>query len=263
MEYFLQQLINGLTLGSIYGLIAIGYTMVYGIIGMINFAHGDIFMIGAFIALIGFLVAGRRSASPVVPLVLLHRADRRHGLHRALGLDGRAPRLPAAARLVPAGAADLRHRHVDLPAELRPGGAGRPRQAAAADRSPAASTLMARRRRLRRADLANMQILIIVTTLVLMAVFSLLITRTAARPRAARLRAGPQDGVAARRQRRPHDLADLRHGRGARRRRRADVPALLRRDRLLHRLPRRHQSLHRGRARRHRLAARRHARRPR
>ena len=47
MEYFLQQLINGLTLGSIYGLIAIGYTMVYGIIGMINFAHGDIFMVGS------------------------------------------------------------------------------------------------------------------------------------------------------------------------------------------------------------------------
>ena len=55
MEYFLQQLINGLTLGSIYGLIAIGYTMVYGIIGMINFAHGDIFMIGAFVALIAFI----------------------------------------------------------------------------------------------------------------------------------------------------------------------------------------------------------------
>jgi branched-chain amino acid transport system permease protein len=55
VEYFLQQLINGLTLGSIYGLIAIGYTMVYGIIGMINFAHGDIFMVGAFIALIAFL----------------------------------------------------------------------------------------------------------------------------------------------------------------------------------------------------------------
>jgi len=52
MEYFVQQLINGVTLGSIYGLIAIGYTMVYGIIGMINFAHGDIFMVGAFIALI-------------------------------------------------------------------------------------------------------------------------------------------------------------------------------------------------------------------
>ncbi|TVR98799.1 MAG: branched-chain amino acid ABC transporter permease LivH [Rhodospirillales bacterium] len=58
MEYFLQQLINGLTLGAIYGLIAIGYTMVYGIIGMINFAHGEIYMIGAFIALIAFLVLG-------------------------------------------------------------------------------------------------------------------------------------------------------------------------------------------------------------
>ena len=58
MEYFIQQLINGVTLGSIYGLIAIGYTMVYGIIGMINFAHGDVFMIGAFISLIMFLVLG-------------------------------------------------------------------------------------------------------------------------------------------------------------------------------------------------------------
>jgi branched-chain amino acid transport system permease protein len=55
MEYFVQQLIIGVTLGSIYGLIAIGYTMVYGIIGMINFAHGDVFMVGGFIALIAFL----------------------------------------------------------------------------------------------------------------------------------------------------------------------------------------------------------------
>ena len=58
MEYFLQQLINGVTLGAIYGLIAIGYTMVYGIIGMINFAHGEIYMIGAFISVISFLVLG-------------------------------------------------------------------------------------------------------------------------------------------------------------------------------------------------------------
>ncbi|AVM73803.1 branched-chain amino acid ABC transporter permease [Magnetospirillum gryphiswaldense] len=57
MEYFLQQLINGLTLGAIYGLIAIGYTMVYGIIRMINFAHGEIYMLGAFISLIAFLTA--------------------------------------------------------------------------------------------------------------------------------------------------------------------------------------------------------------
>ena len=56
MEYFIQQLINGLTLGSIYGLIAIGYTMVYGIIGMINFAHGDIFMLGGFAGLIVYLL---------------------------------------------------------------------------------------------------------------------------------------------------------------------------------------------------------------
>ena|ERR1700741_1584754 len=58
MDYFLQQLINGVSLGAIYGLIAVGYTMVYGIIGMINFAHGEIYMIGAFISLIGFLMMG-------------------------------------------------------------------------------------------------------------------------------------------------------------------------------------------------------------
>jgi len=56
MDIFLQQLINGLTLGSIYGLIAIGYTMVFGIIGMVNFAHGDVFMVSAFIALICVLL---------------------------------------------------------------------------------------------------------------------------------------------------------------------------------------------------------------
>src|SRR6202008_5122245 len=73
MEYFVQQLINGITLGSIYGLIAIGYTMVYGIIGMINFAHGDIFMVGAFLALIAFLVlvAIGVTAVPVILLLVL------------------------------------------------------------------------------------------------------------------------------------------------------------------------------------------------
>ena len=49
---FLQQLVNGLTLGSVYGLIAIGYTMVFGIIGMINFAHGEVYMISAYLAAI-------------------------------------------------------------------------------------------------------------------------------------------------------------------------------------------------------------------
>jgi branched-chain amino acid transport system permease protein len=71
MEYFVQQLINGLTLGSIYGLIAIGYTMVYGIIGMINFAHGDIFMVGAFIALIVFLILVSLFYSVPVAVALL------------------------------------------------------------------------------------------------------------------------------------------------------------------------------------------------
>jgi branched-chain amino acid transport system permease protein len=74
MEVFLQQLINGLALGSIYGLIAIGYTMVFGIIGMVNFAHGDVFMIGAFIALIVFMavtaVAGMSAGVVFLALVL-------------------------------------------------------------------------------------------------------------------------------------------------------------------------------------------------
>jgi len=51
--FFLQQLINGLTLGAVYSLIAIGYTMVYGIIGMINFAHGEVYMVSAYLCAIG------------------------------------------------------------------------------------------------------------------------------------------------------------------------------------------------------------------
>jgi len=70
MEYFLQQLINSLTLGSIYGLIAIGYTMVYGIIGMINFAHGDVFMIGSFVSLIAMVLLGVGTGA-FLPLALL------------------------------------------------------------------------------------------------------------------------------------------------------------------------------------------------
>ena len=74
MAYFTQQLINAITLGAIYGLIAIGYTMVYGIIGMINFAHGEVFMVGAFISLIGFVICssvGISSAPVAIVLVLL------------------------------------------------------------------------------------------------------------------------------------------------------------------------------------------------
>ncbi|ROR32856.1 ABC transporter permease subunit [Inmirania thermothiophila] len=65
MAYFLQQLVNGITLGMMYGLIAIGYTMVYGIIGMINFAHGEIYMIGSFVAIIFFTLFSMMGVSSV------------------------------------------------------------------------------------------------------------------------------------------------------------------------------------------------------
>lgn len=56
MEQLMQQVINGISLGSVYGLLALGYTMVYGIINLINFAHGDVYMLGAYV---GFLLTSR------------------------------------------------------------------------------------------------------------------------------------------------------------------------------------------------------------
>jgi len=67
MTYLLQQVLNGLQLGSIYALIALGYTMVYGILQMINFAHGDLFMVGAFI----LLIAASALGMPFVPSLIL------------------------------------------------------------------------------------------------------------------------------------------------------------------------------------------------
>ncbi|HWZ47318.1 MAG TPA: high-affinity branched-chain amino acid ABC transporter permease LivH [Herbaspirillum sp.] len=60
-----QQLVNGLSLGAIYALIAIGYTMVYGIIGMINFAHGEIYMIGAYVGLVTLTAVGVQHGYPL------------------------------------------------------------------------------------------------------------------------------------------------------------------------------------------------------
>ena len=74
LPYFSQQLIDGITRGSVYGMVAIGYTMVYGIIGMVNFAHGDVFMIGAFHAMIGFLILTAFGFSTTRYHQLLHRA---------------------------------------------------------------------------------------------------------------------------------------------------------------------------------------------
>jgi len=71
METFLQQLVNGLVLGSIYALIALGYTMVYGVLGIINFAHGEVLMIGALVSLT--LIQGMMMLTPFLPgwLILL------------------------------------------------------------------------------------------------------------------------------------------------------------------------------------------------
>lgn len=63
----LQQVINGLALGSVYALIALGYTMVYGIIGLINFAHGDVYMVGAFL---GFFLATKFKLNFLLVLIL-------------------------------------------------------------------------------------------------------------------------------------------------------------------------------------------------
>ncbi|NPV74893.1 MAG: branched-chain amino acid ABC transporter permease [Anaerolineae bacterium] len=70
MTYFLQQLLNAMQLGSIYALIALGYTMVYGILTMINFAHGDLFMVGAFLC----FIAATFLKLPFVPTLLLSMA---------------------------------------------------------------------------------------------------------------------------------------------------------------------------------------------
>jgi len=72
MEIFLQQLVNGLVVGSVYALVALGYTMVYGILGLINFAHGDLVMVGALTALqtMMFLMGVAPGMSPVAMLTL-------------------------------------------------------------------------------------------------------------------------------------------------------------------------------------------------
>lgn len=70
MEYFIQQLINGISVGSIYALIALGYTMVYGIIKLINFAHGDVFMVGSFIGLYSAKYLANAGLPPIVVLLL-------------------------------------------------------------------------------------------------------------------------------------------------------------------------------------------------
>ena len=70
MDTFLQQLVNGLTLGCVYAVVALGYTMVYGIVQLINFAHGEVVMIGAMVAF-SVITALAGSGMPPVAIVLL------------------------------------------------------------------------------------------------------------------------------------------------------------------------------------------------
>ena len=78
VDIFLQQMINGLTLGSVYAVVALGYTMVYGIIQLINFAHGEVVMIGAMVAFsVITAIAGAHTGLPPFAIVARRRAGRR------------------------------------------------------------------------------------------------------------------------------------------------------------------------------------------
>ena len=109
MTEFFQQLINGLALGSILALIALGYTMVYGILRFINFAHGDVFMLGAFA---GFYLAPKIAA--VLPLPSIAGAlvvhGNFHGRLRRARRDHRTARLPPVAETAQTHRAHHRHR---------------------------------------------------------------------------------------------------------------------------------------------------------
>jgi branched-chain amino acid transport system permease protein len=182
MEYFLQQLINGLTLGSIYGLIAIGYTMVYGIIGMINFAHGDVFMIGSMVAFIILLALGVTGGSGafiiilalalVVIIAMLIASVYNWTIERVAYKP-----LRGSFRLAPLisaiGMSIVLQEFVRIAQEGRP--------------KPIQSIITGRYTIMERAiaegefavTISNMQIIIILSTLVLMTAFTLLISRTA------------------------------------------------------------------------------------
>ncbi|MBB3949418.1 ABC transporter permease subunit [Aureimonas jatrophae] len=170
MDYFLQQLVNGVTLGSIYGLIAIGYTMVYGIIGMINFAHGEVFMIGSFIALTVFLLLAAIGVTflPIVLLLMLVVAM----LFTALwgwSIERIAYRpLRGSFRLAPLITAIGMSIFLQNFVQLTQGARVKPLP------PQVTGTVMITNG----VQISYMQILIIATTLVLMVAFSLLITRT-------------------------------------------------------------------------------------
>jgi branched-chain amino acid transport system permease protein len=174
MEYFLQQLINGVTLGSIYGLIAIGYTMVYGIIGMINFAHGDIFMVGGFIALIAFLalVAIGVTAIPIALFLVLLIAMALTALY-GWTVERFAYRpLRGSFRLAPLISAIGMSIILQNYAQIAQGARVKPLPPLVTG----GYTLI--ESEAFNVQLSNIQIIVVVTTLALMAAFSFLVART-------------------------------------------------------------------------------------
>lgn len=175
MAYAVQQLINGITLGMIYGLIAVGYTMVYGIIGMINFAHGDVFMIGSFLSLISLLALSFLGVSSV-PLALALTLLLAAGLAALYGwtIERVAYRpLRGSFRLAPLISAIGMSITLQNFAQISQGARVKPMAA-----------LVPGGIRLFEQDgfavqLSWMQIAIVITTLVVLAVFTWLVTKTA------------------------------------------------------------------------------------
>jgi branched-chain amino acid transport system permease protein len=186
VAYALQQLINGVTLGLIYGLIAVGYTMVYGIVGMINFAHGDIFMVGAFLSLISLLgLAGLGITS--VPLALALTLIFAAGLAALYGwaVERIAYRpLRGSFRLAPLISAIGMSIVLENFVQVSQGARVKPMEAMI----PGGMTLM--RDGHFNVQLSWMQIAIAVTTLVVLAAFTWLVART---PLGRSMRACEQD----------------------------------------------------------------------
>jgi branched-chain amino acid transport system permease protein len=181
MDYFLEQLINGITLGSIYGLIAIGYTMVYGIIGMINFAHGDIFMVGAFISLIAILALGLTASASFALLLLALLLVLAIAMILASAYNWTVERvayrpLRGSFRLAPLISAIGMSIVLQEFVRIAQGGRPKPMPALISGGVDLMHTTTAQGEFVVR--LSTMQIIIIVTTLSLMALFTAIITRT-------------------------------------------------------------------------------------
>jgi branched-chain amino acid transport system permease protein len=186
VAYALQQLINGVTLGMIYGLIAVGYTMVYGIIGMINFAHGDVFMVGAFLSLIALTLLSAIGLTSV-PLALALTLIAAAAIAALYGwtVERLAYRpLRGSFRLAPLisaiGMSIVLQNYVQLAQGARDFNIG--------PVIPGSITVMEQQGFA--VELSWMQVLITVTTLAMLAVFTWLVTRT---PLGRAMRACEQD----------------------------------------------------------------------